>query len=60
VRYILVIERGDEPRVPRRGKVRGERTMRTLTTMIEWSAVAIAVYAAIAFATSGPALTSFA
>lgn len=34
--------------------------MRTLTTMIEWSAVAIAVYAAIAFATSAQALATIA
>jgi hypothetical protein len=34
--------------------------MRTLTTMVEWSAVAIAVYAAISFATSGQVLANFA
>ena len=34
--------------------------MRTLTTMIEWSAVAVAVYAAISFATSASALASLA
>ena len=34
--------------------------MRTLTTMIEWSAVAIAVYAAISFATSAQALATIA
>jgi hypothetical protein len=30
--------------------------MRTLTTMVEWSAVAIALYAAITFATSAQVL----
>jgi hypothetical protein len=35
-----------------------ERPMRTLTTMIEWSAVAIAIYAAISFATSAQALAT--
>jgi hypothetical protein len=32
--------------------------MRTLTTMVEWSAVAVAIYAAIAFATSAQALAT--
>ena len=30
--------------------------MRTLTTMVEWSAVAVAIYAAISIATSAQAL----
>jgi hypothetical protein len=34
--------------------------MKTLTTMIEWSAVAIAIYAALSFATSATAMASFA
>ena len=37
-----------------------ERAMRTLTTMIEWSAVAVAVYAAISIATSAPVLAALA
>jgi hypothetical protein len=34
--------------------------MRTLTTMIEWSAVAIAIYAAISLAASTQALATIA
>ena len=34
--------------------------MKTLTTMVEWSAVAIAIYAALSFATSSQALATFA
>ncbi len=34
--------------------------MRTLTMMVEWSAVAIALYAAISFATSAQALAGLA
>jgi hypothetical protein len=34
--------------------------MRTLTTMIEWSAVAVAIYAAISFASSAQLLVALA
>jgi hypothetical protein len=59
VSNILVANNETSPR-PRRGETLKERPMKTLTTMVEWSAVAIAVYAALSFATSAQALATFA
>ena len=60
MRYILAVKRRTDVAFPAAATLRRRDLMKTLTTVIEWSAVAIAVYAALAFATSAQGLAAFA
>ena len=61
--YILVVKTETEQLPsPRKSSrlLKRRGPMRTLTTMVEWSAIAVALYAAISFATSAQALANLA